>query len=497
MQSDAIAMRDVSLTCLKSCLTTSCFWCAGGVTTLKAPRREELAQSVGVTASDAQPLMMSLLEAFADEHEGAGARAAEGVALPPAKRPAQSERQGLAPHAVKPALAPLSSMPVAVLETEEMVAVETMDANAEAAAEIEMPAAEEAGASAALVAEVEVEMLAAEAEAEAEAEATLEEGTEDEVVEELDEESILSASSSEPSAAGSSQAPGPEPAAEPAPAADPAKEPAPEPLAAPKPKRAGLLGALPDVRGAPRAGGLAPLAPLGAGAGAKKGGLAPLDGLGGVAPLGSSSGVAKRSGSGSSGTPMSLSAPLGSAPLSAPTLADSIIADESMPARATAPADAHDDVGGSALAAMAAAADSGSAAAAVIDDPLASLPSEAPAAGGDRSSDEDGSDDNMPIGFDDAPADEVESEIITEDFEEESYSLEDDAASGLGGMSMDLMGSQISASDRSGEIDLGDADLVESIDADTDTALSAGFGEDEADSGFGGSGMDDLDLPGL
>ena len=146
---------------------------------------------------------------------------------------------------------------------------------------------------------------------------------------------------------------------------------------------------------------------------------------------------------------------------------------------------------------MAAAADSGSAAAAVIDDPLASLPSEAPAAGGDRSSDEDGSDDNMPIGFDDAPADEVESEIITEDFEEESYSLEDDAASGLGGMSMDLMGSQISASDRSGEIDLGDADLVESIDADTDTALSAGFGEDEADSGFGGSGMDDLDLPGL
>ena len=122
---------------------------------------------------------------------------------------------------------------------------------------------------------------------------------------------------------------------------------------------------------------------------------------------------------------------------------------------------------------------------------LMSTRSRARAAGVGRSGDaeEDEGSDEVAIGFDSAAAaDEVQSEsIIEEDFSQESYSGDSEGMSGgMGGLSMDMVGSHMSASDRSGEID--DADFIESVDAETDDS-----DEFEAESDM----LEMPDLPGL
>ena len=198
---------------------------------------------------------------------------------------------------------------------------------------------------------------------------------------------------------------------------------------------AGLLGALPDVKGRASKGGLAPLTSL-APLGGKPTPLAPL----GVTPLGGK-------------------------PLDAPSLGSS--------APAGGPQSPSEGPTGE-------AADV---------DAQAALPSGGGVGDGSGDAEEGEGSDEVAIGFDSAgAADEVQSEsIIEEDFSQGSYSGDSEGMSGgMGALSMDMVGSHMSASDRSGEID--DADFIESVDAETDDS-----DEFEAESDM----LEMPDLPGL
>eukprot|EP00793_Prasinoderma_coloniale_P004280 PRCOL_00000040-RA len=122
-------------------------------------------------------------------------------------------------------------------------------------------------------------------------------------------------------------------------------------------------------------------------------------------------------------------------------------------------------------------------------DAQAALPSGGGVGDGSGDAEEGEGSDEVAIGFDSAAAaDEVQSEsIIEEDFSQESYSGDSEGMSGgMGALSMDMVGSHMSASDRSGEID--DADFIESVDAETDDS-----DEFEAESDM----LEMPDLPGL